>query len=236
MAFLVVSVVALVFGFVGSLPMAGPIAILVVSNAANERYVEARRTAYGAAVAEGIYAFLAFWGFATFLARHAIVLPISHGLTGAILIGLGIYFVRFEQKDDGDKKGREGKRGPFFLGLSVAALNPTLILTWSAVTTFLYSSRWVHMDGLLAVPFGFFAALGITLWARMIVWILRRFRDHFPKRALTWVVRGMGIVLMAIGVWSFVELGRYITDPKVRAEVVRAAPSLALEDEIAEHA
>jgi threonine/homoserine/homoserine lactone efflux protein len=222
MAFLVVSLVALFFGFVGSLPMAGPIAILVVSSAANERYVEARRTAYGAAAAEGIYAFLAFWGFATFLARHAVVLPISHGLTGAILLGLGVYFVRFEQKDDGASKGPQRQRGPFFVGFSVAALNPTLILTWSAVTTFLYSSRLIHMEGLLAVPFGLFAALGIVLWARAITWLLRRFRDHFPKRMLTWVVRAMGVVLMAIGAWSLFELGRWVLDPGVRAEVVES--------------
>jgi threonine/homoserine/homoserine lactone efflux protein len=219
MAVLVVSIVALVFGFVGSLPMAGPVAILVVSNAANERYAEARRTAYGAAVAEGFYAFLAFWGFATFLARHEIVLPISHGVTGAILLGLGIYFMRFEQKDEEGKGGPRKKGGPFLVGFSVAAVNPTLIASWSAVTTFLYSRQLVPMDGPLAIPFGLFAGLGITLWGRVIVWLLRRFRDHFPRKTLTWVVRGMGVLLLALGVWSLAELGRYVMDPASRPKM-----------------
>jgi threonine/homoserine/homoserine lactone efflux protein len=217
MAVLVVSVVALVFGFVGSLPMAGPIAILVVSNAANERYTAARRTAYGAAVAEGFYAFLAFWGFATFLAQHQIVLPISHGVTGVILVGLGIYFIRFKQKDDAGPRKKKG--GPFLVGFSIAALNPTLIASWSAVTTFLYSRQIVRMEGALAVPFGLCAGLGITLWARMIVWLLRRFRDHFPQKTLTWVVRGMGVLLLGLGVWSLAELGRYVLVPSSRHKI-----------------
>src|SRR5208282_1597048 len=92
MSFVAVSLVAFVFAFVGSLPLAGPIALLVVSNAASGRTKEALRIALGAAVAEGIYAFLAFWGFATFLARHALVLPISHGVTAVILCALGARF------------------------------------------------------------------------------------------------------------------------------------------------
>jgi threonine/homoserine/homoserine lactone efflux protein len=217
MPLLTVSVVALLFGFVGSLPMAGPIAILVVSNAVKGREKEARRTAYGAAVAEGIYAFLAFWGFATFLARHAIVLPISHGVTGAIMLGLGLHFLRFKlDHERSSEPGPEGARGPFWVGLSIAALNPTLLASWSAVTTFLYSRQIVQMTGLLAVPFGAFAGLGIALWAVAIVALLRKFRDHFPRSAITWVVRAMGLVLVGIAVWSFVELGLYVANPAVR--------------------
>jgi threonine/homoserine/homoserine lactone efflux protein len=229
MPFVVVSVVALVFGFVGSLPMAGPIAILVVSNAANEHYAEARRTAYGAAIAEGLYAFLAFWGFATFLARHDAVLPISHGVTGAVLLGLGIHFCTFKLKDDDSKKSDDGakKKGPFLVGFSIAAINPTLLVTWSAVTTFLYSRQIVQMTGTLAIPFGACAALGITLWAVFIVWLLRRFRDHFPKSVLTWVVRVMGGVLIALAAWSFVELVRWIVDPASRPKKMASQSEIA---------
>src|SRR5271170_2684173 len=113
MSLLVVSLVAFVFAFVGSLPLAGPIALLVVSNGASGRHKEALRIALGAAVAEGIYAFLAFWGFATFLARHALVLPISHGVTAVILCGLGARFLFFKLKDQETKPGEETKAGRF---------------------------------------------------------------------------------------------------------------------------
>src|SRR5271163_3359738 len=139
MSFVWVSLVALVFAFVGSLPLAGPIALLVVSNGAGGRYKEALRIALGAAIAEGIYAALAFWGFATFLARHALVLPISHGVTAVVLCGLGAKFLFFKLKDEASKPEEEAKPGGFWVGFSISAINPTLLATWGAVTTFLYA-------------------------------------------------------------------------------------------------
>jgi len=211
MSFVVVSLVALAFAFVGSLPLAGPIALLVVSNGVNGRHKEALRIALGAALAEGIYAFLAFWGFATFLARHRLVLPISHGVTAVILVALGARFVVFRVKED--EKAQEkpaAKPARFWLGFSISALNPTLLATWGAVTTFIYARQIVQFTPLLALPFGVFAAAGIALWGLMMVTLLRRFRHKVPNAALTWVVRGMGVVLIAVGVWSGVELVKYV--------------------------
>ena len=209
MAFVAVSLVAFVVAFVGSLPLAGPIAILVVSSAAGRRYQEARRIAFGAAAAEGIYAFLAFWGFATFLARHALVLPISHGVTAVLLCGLGLRFVFFTMKS-ATQAPREAKPGRFWLGFSISAINPTLLVTWGAVTTFLYSRELVRFTGLLAVPFGLFAAAGIATWGLMAVALLKRFQ--LPRGTLTWIVRGMGVLMIGIGVGSAVQLGRYVVD------------------------
>jgi threonine/homoserine/homoserine lactone efflux protein len=207
MSFVAVSVVALVFAFVGSLPLAGPIAVLVVSNGLNGRPRQALEIASGAAVAEGLYAFFAFWGFATFLARYPIVLPISHAVTAVLLLGLGVYFIRFELKEPHAEAVANG--GKFWVGFSISILNPTLLATWGAVTTFLYSRQLVEMTSLLAIPFGVFAAGGILLWAFLMVALMKRFRERFPRGALTWFVRGMGIVLLAVAAWSVVELVRY---------------------------
>jgi threonine/homoserine/homoserine lactone efflux protein len=209
MSFVVVSLVALVFAFVGSLPLAGPIALLVVSNGVNGRYKEALRIALGAAIAEGVYAFLAFWGFATFLTRYALVLPISHGVTAAILLGLGIRFLFFQVKSE-DARTAPTKPGRFWLGFSISALNPTLLATWGAVTTFLYSKQLVSFTPILAVPFGAFTAAGIALWGLMMVTLLRRYRNHLPDALLTWIVRIMGVVLILVAGWSGVELVKYL--------------------------
>jgi threonine/homoserine/homoserine lactone efflux protein len=228
MSFVAVSLVALLFSFVGSLPLAGPIALLVVSNGVNGRHKEALRIALGAALAEGIYAFLAFWGFATFLARYKLVLPISHGVTAAILVALGARFLFFRVKDDDKvKEGAAAKPARFWVGFSVSALNPTLLATWGAVTTFLYSKQLVQFTPILAVPFGIFAAGGIALWGLMTVGLLRRYRHKVPAAALTWVVRSMGVVLLGIGLWSGVQLVQYLREPKAKQaqEGAARAPS-----------
>jgi threonine/homoserine/homoserine lactone efflux protein len=225
MSFVAVSLVALLFSFVGSLPLAGPIALLVVSNGVNGRYKEALRIALGAALAEGIYAFLAFWGFATFLARYKLILPISHGVTAAILVALGARFLFFKVKDDEKaKEGAEAKPARFWVGFSVSALNPTLLATWGAVTTFLYSKQLVQFTPILAVPFGIFAAAGIALWGLMTVGLLRRFRHKLPAAALTWVVRSMGVVLLGIGLWSGVQLVQYLREPEPKAKQAQGEP------------
>jgi threonine/homoserine/homoserine lactone efflux protein len=209
MSFLAVSVVALVFAFVGSLPLAGPIALLVVSNGVDGRYREAFKIALGAALAEGVYAFLAFFGFATLLARYQLVLPISQGVTAVLLGGLGARFIFFKVERGTSREDRP-QRAPFWVGLSISALNPTLLLTWSAVTTFLYSKQIVEFAPLLAVPFGAFAALGVALWGGMTVALLRRYGRHVPDVVLTWVVRAMGVVLICAGVWSGVALAKHL--------------------------
>ena len=113
MRLLAVCVMALLFGFVGSMPLAGPIAILVLSRATQGRFGEALRIGLGAAVAEGLYAGLAFWGFTTFLARHAIVVPISHGVTAVVLLALGVRFM-FWSADAGQGKPRSGAGTLFY--------------------------------------------------------------------------------------------------------------------------
>ncbi len=215
------SVLAFVFAFVGSLPLAGPIALLVVSNGVRGRYREAFEIAVGAAVAEGVYAFLAFWGFATLLARYELVLPISHGVTAVLLLGLGVRFVFFTVRAE---PAGEDKPGRFWVGFSISALNPTLLVTWSAVTTFVFSKGPVVFEPVLAVPFGVFAAGGVAVWGAVTVGLLRRYRSQLPERVLTWVVRAMGLVLVGAAVWSGIELVRHLHDPprhRAQALVVR---------------
>ncbi|MGO8992952.1 MAG: LysE family translocator [Polyangiaceae bacterium] len=213
MSFVAVCIVAVVLGFVGSLPLAGPIALLVVSNGVSGRYKEALRIALGAALAEGIYAFLAFWGFATFLTRYPFVLPISQGVTGVVLFALGARFVFFfkvkeEQRHGGEKVPPRPAR--FWVGFSISALNPTLLATWGGVTTFLYSKQIVKFTPILAIPFGAFTATGIALWGLTTVTLLKRFRNHLPNAFLTWTLRIMGVVLIGMAVWSGVELTKYL--------------------------
>ncbi len=167
-------------------------------------------TALGAAVAEGGYAFLAFWGFATFLARYPLVLPVSHGVTAAILIALGVRFLFFFRAAESTGKEDDTHAARFWVGFSISALNPTLLATWGAVTTFLYARQLVRFSGALAIPFGVFAAAGVALWGATTVAVLKKFRHNIPSRAITWTVRAMGLAMIGVGVWSAVALAKYV--------------------------
>jgi threonine/homoserine/homoserine lactone efflux protein len=209
MRLLAVCVSAFVLGFVGSVPLAGPVAVMVLSRAAQGRYREALRIGLGASVAEGLYAGAAFWGFTTLLSRNALVVPVSRGAAAIVLLALGVRFMfwRPASKDD----SRENKAGTALLGFTVSALNPTLFITWSAAAAIVHSGS----DGpgshtqLDAVPFGAAAAAGIAAWFFVLVALVRRYEGSLPRNALAWAVRALGLCLVALGVWSAVRLGAW---------------------------
>jgi threonine/homoserine/homoserine lactone efflux protein len=208
-AVVVVTLVAFVLGFVGSMPVAGPIAVLVVTRSSDGRFREALHLALGAAAAEGVWAFVAFWGFATFAARHHSVLPVSHAVTAIVLLVVGARFVRWKPKPVVAGDVRRG-RSPLGIGFLVSILNPTLAVTWSTVTTALYSRQLVTMTGWLALPFGVAAAGGVAAWFAILIRVVRRYGKSFPAGVVMWTVRGMGLLLVAVGVWSGVDLVRHL--------------------------
>jgi threonine/homoserine/homoserine lactone efflux protein len=201
---LAICAIAFAFGFVGSMPLVGPISVLVVSRVACKEFDAARRIGVGAAIAEGIYAAVAFWGFATFLSRYPIVLPLSQGATAMVLIALGVRFMMFREQKQAQQRDRGAEST--LLGFSISALNPTLIVTWSTAVAFLYSKGLRGISGAYAIPFGVCAGSGVGLWFVLLVNVLRRYEAKMARNALATVVRVLGVLLFALGVWSGVQL------------------------------
>jgi threonine/homoserine/homoserine lactone efflux protein len=202
MSIVVVVIVAFFFGLLGSVPLAGPIALLVVSRAADEEYAAAARVGLGAAIAEGIYAGIAFWGYATFLGRHPLIAPISHAVTAALLVVLGWRFLFFAHSEPRRREVRVDPSRAFLLGFVVSALNPTLLVTWTVAVTFVYAQHDGRIASLLAVPFGVSAALGVVAWFAVLVHLLRVHKQRLTKSLLERVVRLMGLLLIGLGLWS----------------------------------
>ncbi len=204
MRVLATCLVALAFGFFGSMPLAGPIALMVVSRAARRRFDEALHVAFGAAIAEAMYSGLAFFGYTTLFARHPLVKPVSQAVSALVLVVLGVRFAVWSPKEKGDR--RENAAGTTLLGFTVSALNPTLLVTWGASVAFLYSKGLGGTSSLEAVPFGLCAGAGVALWNVVLVRILRKYGGRMPRAAITWTVRGLGLALVGLGVWSGVQL------------------------------
>jgi threonine/homoserine/homoserine lactone efflux protein len=207
MSLAVVCVIAATFGFIGSMPLAGPVAIMTVSRAARKKFGEALRVGLGAAVAEGIYAGGAFFGYTSLLARRAGVVPVSRAATALILGAMGAHFTSWRRKESKDK--RENKVGTTLLGFTVSAANPTLFLTWSTAVAFLYSKGLSRPSAAYAIPFGICAGAGVAGWFCSLVVLLRRYGNRLPASTFTWVVRGMGVLLLGLAAWSGVDLVRW---------------------------
>jgi threonine/homoserine/homoserine lactone efflux protein len=190
----------LLFGFFGSMPLAGPISVLVFSRGIQGRFRTGLFTALGASVAESLYALFAFWGFAALLAEHPFMLPVSRALAAVLLVYLGVSFLR-DRVTAQAHAGRERRRHALLAGFLVTALNPTLLATWSAATTTLYSLQWVPFEARCALPFALGVLVGDVLWYGLMLHLTRRHRGRLGSRTLTHILRTTGLFLVLLGLY-----------------------------------
>jgi threonine/homoserine/homoserine lactone efflux protein len=205
---LIAAIIGFLFGFIGSMPVAGPIAALVFSRGIEGRFRSGLGVAAGGALAEGIYACLAFWGFAELLAQYPVMIHISRGVAVVVLTALGIMFLKRKPRRREAPRKREGWGGSLALGFTITALNPTLIATWSAAATTLFSTGLVAFRSTLALPFGLSAVAGIVAWFSLLLWLVRRYRGRFSDRTLNRLIRVMGVFLLGVAVYFVVLLVR----------------------------
>jgi threonine/homoserine/homoserine lactone efflux protein len=203
-------IIGFLFGFVGSMPVAGPIAVLVFTRSVQDRGRSAVSIAVGGALAEAIYAFLAFWGLSSLLQAWPMAGRVASALAAVILLALGVMFIVSPIKEgEARREGlRDRARHGFALGFGITALNPALIGTWSAATTTLFGTGLIEPDPGLALPFSASAAVGIVAWFALLVALIRRMKERFHPRTLGRVVQGMGVFLVVIGLgfaWRAVD-------------------------------
>jgi threonine/homoserine/homoserine lactone efflux protein len=200
------SVAGFLFGFVGSVPVAGPISVLVFARGVENRFFGGVALAVGGALAEGIYAGLALWGFAELLSHFPVLVQVTRATAAILLAILGVLFLCRRSRLPGGEKAREGWGGGLLLGFTITILNPTLMATWSAAITVLFASGWVPAEGRMALPFGLSAAAGIVSWFAVLLVLVGRLRYRFHPRALDKIVRAMGGLLLVIALWFVVLL------------------------------
>jgi len=206
--------IGMVIGYIGSMPVAGPIAVLVFGRGLENRAQNGLFLALGAAIAESVYAYLAFWGFAAFLTSYPWIEKSARFAASVVLIALGVHFYRKRQgAAEAPPPAGVGNKRSFFLGFTITALNPTLIATWTFTVTTVYSFGLVNFDAGNALPFSFGAFSGIVAWFATLLYLMNRFRASFPRAALNRVLNVMGIVLIVVGL----AIGIAVTRPYVSA-------------------
>jgi threonine/homoserine/homoserine lactone efflux protein len=192
--------IGFLFGFVGSIPVAGPISALVLGRALDARYREGLAIAVGAALAESIYAALAFWGVGALLAAHPWLDPASRLVAGGVLLALGVAFLRYRPDPHSPQPVPTGRktRG-FLLGFWITALNPTLIATWTAATATLASTGFAVLTPNGVVPFAAAACLGILCWFTVMLATIRRLAGGIGARKFQRLLPILGTVLVFAG-------------------------------------
>jgi len=132
-----ISITGLIAGFVFSMPIAGPISILITSNALKGRLKYCYYVTMGASLADLVYVFIAVFGLTRFFSLYKPAIPYLTGAGSIFIIYIGYTIFRtkidLEHIDDkvhlSEKIKKKGNSG-FYTGLLLNFLNPTLFFGW----------------------------------------------------------------------------------------------------------
>jgi threonine/homoserine/homoserine lactone efflux protein len=137
-------IVGFIAGFVFSIPIAGPISILITSNALKGRYRYCVRAGVGASIGETLYVFLAVYGIAIMYTLYKPFVPYIL-MVGAIFLSfVGIKIVRTNLdlenlSDSGIVTDKLKNSGGFRTGLILIVTNPSLIVGWLTSSFLVFS-------------------------------------------------------------------------------------------------
>ncbi len=126
-------VIGLVAGFIFSIPVAGPIAVLVVTNSMKNRARFANRVALGASLVEFVYVFLAMFGITSLIKYYQPFIPYLFLLGGLLLfyVAKKIYksHISIDPRDY-EKSDEDEEKGGLRAGMIINITNPTIFFGW----------------------------------------------------------------------------------------------------------
>jgi threonine/homoserine/homoserine lactone efflux protein len=202
-----VALAGLLLGFASSFPVAGPVAILVVTRSLQGHARSGILIGVGSALSEASYALLAYLGFSVFLADLPLVVPISRAVATVILVVLGILLLRYHPPERFEAP-RTRSAGHLMLGFTISALNPTLIVTWTAALGVIASTGLVEFDRTAAPAFAIGVAVGIAGWYTVEGLLVGHYRERFRPATIRRLHRIMGLFVLGLSLFFAVALIR----------------------------
>jgi len=189
--------------FAGSVPMTGPLALLVLDRIIAFQRRAALWIALAGALVEGTIAALVALLLPLVL-RHSETIIQRARLSGALVIfAVGITLAIRPEILLSIKTDR--KRQSFAAGFLTTALNPTLLATWTVTVTTLHSNGLLGSSSGVWLVFGIGVVAGALGWFVLLVLLARRSRLARLSLRRTSLGRGIGIVLVLIGTVLFVR-------------------------------
>ena len=141
-----ISIVGLLAGLIFSMPIAGPISILITTNALKGRSRYCNSVNIGASFATFTYVFFAVFGLTKLFPYYKPAIPYLFSLGAVFLLFLGYKIYRtkididhLEDNSHLSEKIKIKEKGGFYTGCLLNFLNPTLFIGW-LTSTFLVIS------------------------------------------------------------------------------------------------
>lgn len=190
--------VGVLLGFVGSIPAAGPLLLLVVASALRKERSRALALACGGALAESIWVLLAFGGLTRLFESHRELWTPARAVSALLSITLGAWLLL---RSSEETKPKVERGTGFLLGFGLVGTNPAFLVMWSAVATALYSNGVLSPSLARAPWLAAGAFVGIVLWFSGVFLVAGKLGERFRPTTLAKVVRVLGALLIVTGIW-----------------------------------
>ena len=133
--FFTISITGIIAGFFFSMPVAGPISIIITSNALKGKLRFCDRTAIGAVIVEFFYVFIAVFGITSLYPYYQSAVPYILFIGSVLIFIIGIKIIKTKLKKESINKGavvedKMKNKGGFRTGIFLNLTNPTLFLGW----------------------------------------------------------------------------------------------------------
>lgn len=195
-------------GFLGSMPVTGPIALIVFRSSLRGHFSLALRVVTGAAIAEVIYCAVAIFGYVQIVATYPFLAKYLRYIGASFLVILGIIFL-FQKVQITEEKApvAERKHAGIISGFLIAILNPTLFLTWGSASSTIFS--WFDSISFWdMVLFPLCAGFGIVTWFTILLEIFKKYREQIGEKIGFYAIRGAAFVMIASGSYLLTQAGK----------------------------
>jgi threonine/homoserine/homoserine lactone efflux protein len=190
-------ITGLLMSFIGSMIPTGPIALIVLKRGLGRQKFGALAIVSGAAVAEAGYALIAYLGLHLALSRYPVQTSILRMVAGIILVAFAV-FCFFDGHGHKPKNTSPKYAGAnFLLGLSIAGLNPTFLVTWAGGVAVARGAGLI--SGVHAAPgFAMGVVVGPILWFWILLSILTRHVEYLHPNSLKKIEKALPFLLLAL--------------------------------------
>ncbi|MFB6372404.1 MAG: LysE family translocator, partial [Bradymonadaceae bacterium] len=164
-------------GFLGSIPLTGPIALLVFHRGLQGHYMRGIAVGIGGTLGESIYCALAVAGVGTLIENVPLARAGLKFVSAMVLVAFGLYFLfkppgTAQPADDSVERTPETWPRDFAQGFAISAFNPILLLNWTAAVAIMYSMTGIRLDIAGSALFVVGATGGVATWFTLLVVIL----------------------------------------------------------------
>lgn len=186
-----------VMSFIGSMIPTGPIALIVLKRGLGRQKLSALSLVAGAAVAEATYALVAYLGINFALSRYPIQTSILRMIAGGILLAFAAICIFNDHPSRQKTISRSYPGANFLLGLSIAGLNPTFLITWAGAIAAARAAGL--LSGIHAAPgFALGVIVGPILWFWVLLKILARHAEFLSPKAIKTIEKALPIALLIL--------------------------------------